>query len=519
MDKRSTIYTILSLLVRIRIAEIGSKVGFYIDITTSQISRLSMTSASSIVGGIFLIFLAGIFNGSWNAAFSPQLNLAVTDKKKKDPAHEKNKDEESMNEENKTKEDCEEPINDLMYHHAFALFQIYATAINIPICIYWAGGPSRVSAVLKATDVSSILLVVLFSIIWGIGTLLFGLACQIAGVGLGTNLTIGVVAVIGTLLPLLTEQTLVTPAGGVILFGLFVCCIGLWISTKALKQRDADEIAYVSNKEGHASHNKRRVQEDDQAVQEQQTDTKNHSDQQIQQDETKNEENIISESSMRWPKTLRTSRYVGLKRLTASFRKTPARREKEQAENPAWKKIGVCILAGICCVQLQFAFIFGSRISDLSNGTDIDDDSVLRALPGSTPESGGAAIIWMLAISLGAPPSIINAIISSPVPLSSAIRTPWWRHLKLIATTSLPWISHIHIYGVCASTLFPERIAASIGWPMLMMVTTAQGTLLSVFLGEWKIASAETWRTLKISLLTSFIGVAILMASIAAPNK
>jgi hypothetical protein len=488
-----------------------------------------MTSASSIVGGIFLIVLAGICNGSWNAAFSPQLNLAVSDKnKKKEASQEETKqDEESV--EKTTNEkigDTEEPLNDLMYHHAFALFQIYATAINIPICIYWAGGPSRVSAILKATNVSSILLVVLFSIIWGVGTLLFGLACQIAGVGLGTNLTIGVVAVIGTLLPLITEQTLATPAGGVILFGIFVCCVGLWISTKALKQRGEDEIAYVTNKEGIAIHIECSNKEDDLTAQEQDADTKADIVQPAHENKRQKESttsvidtNVSTESNKRWSQNLRTSRYIGLKRLTASFRKTPARREKEQKENPVWKKIGICILAGICCVQLQFAFIFGSRISDLSLGTNIDDDTVLNTLPGSSHESGGAVIIWMLAISLGAPPSIINALMSSPVPLSSAIRTPLWRHLKLIGTTSLPWIAHIHIYGVCASTLFPERIAASIGWPMLMMVTTAQGTLLSVLLGEWKIASVNTRRTLKISLITTFIGVAILMASIAAPNE
>jgi len=497
-----------------------------------------MTSAASIVGGIFLIFLAGICNGSWNAAFSPQLNLAVTNKKK-ERSQETKEDEESTEGESRKDDGSDEPLNDLMYHHAFALFQIYATAINIPICLYWAGGPSRVSAILKATDASSIALVIVFSLIWGIGTLLFGLACQIAGVGLGTNLTIGVVAVIGTLLPLLTEQTLATPAGGIILFGLFVCCIGLWLSTKALKLRDADEIAYVTNKQGHTNIEclSEKEEQEDPAINtiqrgslEENNVDHRHSDShhvdtntvighQTSGKETVVDKNVSSESNMKWSMTLRTSHYIGLKRLTASFRKTPVRKEKESAENPAWKKIGICILAGVCCVQLQFAFIFGSRISDLSLGTNIDDDSVLSTLPGSTPETGGAAIIWMLAISLGAPASIINALMSSPVPLSSAIRTPWWRHMKLIGTTSLPWISHIHIYGVCASTLFPERIAASIGWPMLMMVTTAQGTLLSVLLGEWKIASPTTRKTLKISLIASFIGVAILMTSVAAPNE
>lgn len=474
-----------------------------------------MTSASSIVGGVFLIVFAGICNGSWNASFSPELNLAVAKRKKftdevtsavssSENIVDSESDPDIVTEVAATET---EPLNDILYHHAFALFQIYAAAINIPVCIYWAGGASRVSAILSETSASSIVLVVVFSLIWGVGTLLFGMACQIAGVGLGTNLTIGVVAVIGTFLPLLTEQTLITPAGGIIVLGLFVCCIGLWISTKALKKRDADEDAYVKSKMASSDTPSNLLRDDESSFHADNTSVVDH-----------HSSNPSKES---WSIRLKTSQYIGLKRVSAFFRKTSSIRKKDNIENPPWKKIGICIIAGICCVQLQFAFIFGKRISDLSLGTieNIEDDAVLNRIPGSTHETGGAAIIWMLAISLGAPASIIHALLSSPVPISSAIRAPWWRHLRIIATTSLPWITHIHIYGVCASTLFPKRIAASIGWPMLMMVTTAQGTVLSLLLGEWKVASPDTLRTLKLSLLASFIGVGILMASVAAPNE
>jgi hypothetical protein len=146
----------------------------------------------------------------------------------------------------------------------------------------------------------------------------------------------------------------------------------------------------------------------------------------------------------------------------------------------------------------------------------VDDDDI--TLPGSTPASGGAAIIWLLAISLGAPISIINGIWSSPVPISSSLRAPWWRHLRLIATTSIPWISHIHIYGVCATTLLPEKVAASIGWPLLMMTTSAQALILSMFLGEWKAASSDTIRTLMQSICVTLFGMAVLMSSVAVPT-
>ncbi len=67
--------------------------------------------------------------------------------------------------------------------------------------------------------------------------------------------------------------------------------------------------------------------------------------------------------------------------------------------HPTWMKIGVCVVTGICAVQLRFAFIFGQPIIDLSLG---NDDTVI--LPGLTHESDRAAIIWLFTISLGVPP-------------------------------------------------------------------------------------------------------------------
>lgn len=136
-------------------------------------------------------------------------------------------------------------------------------------------------------------------------------------------------------------------------------------------------------------------------------------------------------------------------------------------------------------------------------------------MPGKTPFGGSAVIIWLLAISLGAPVAIVNGIVSSSVPLSQALKAPWWRHLRLIVSTSLPWIAHIHIYGLCATTLLPE----SIGWPLLMMITNLWALVLSKFLGEWKDASQKTVRTFAYSLGVTIIGLLVLMCSVAVPTN
>jgi len=376
------------------------------------------------------------------------------------------------------------------------------------VCIVWAGGGPRVSAILAQTAPSSIVLVLIFSILWGIGTLLFGLACKIAGVGLGTNLSIGVVAVIGTLLPLITEGTLVSPAGAVICSGVAVCCAGLWLSTRALKGRDEDEITLQKDIE-----NKSLVPAGDTTSIGQLGITADSNDDPLnpnkssEDNEKDNDESICVDDQ-----TIKNASEEPIKSKKSHLTEQKGENNIKYA---TWQKVGICVATGIFAVQLQFAFIFGQDITDLALGDHAESSS----LPGSTPESGGAAIIWLLAISLGAPPSIINGIYASPVPLSSAIRTPFSRHLKIILTTSLPWIAHIHIYGVVATTLLPERVAASIGWPMLMMITTAQALILSVYLGEWKAASKNTLRILKFSLVLTVFGLGVLMSSVALPTS
>ena len=406
------------------------------------------------------------------------------------------------------KSDGEEQVlkNDLMYHHAFALFQTYAALINIPICIYWAGGPQRTQAILSETDSVAILLVAIFSIIWGVGIVFFGLACKIAGVGLGTNLSMGIIAVIGTFLPLIVEGTLISAAGGVICTGLAISCVGLSLSTKALAMKDKDESEIDEHGNEGVSININ-ASEVDPVLHE--SDEKGDADSAEYVHDLDTDDVRDKKKNPHWEKVPS----VELLHTPPVLRKKPSKKISKQADfqHPTWKKIAVCVATGVFCSQLQFAFIFGGEISDLALGK-IESDNIL---PGSTPDSGGAAIIWLLAISLSAPVSIVHALYSSPAPLSSVIKAPLSRHLKIIVTTSFPFLAHIHIYGVCSTTLFPAKVASSVGWPMLMMITTGQALILSVILGEWKAASEGTIRTLKCSILTTVVGIGVLMASLA----
>ena len=431
-----------------------------------------MNSAGEISLGFFVTLFAGVLNGSWNAAFSPHWNLAVSDNDEKTSVPD-------AGEEHGTSSSHERDDDDLDYHLAFALFQVYAVLLNLVVCLLWAGGPSNISAVLAEASPKDIGLISLFGFLWGLGSLGFGLACKVAGVGVGTNLTMGGIVVLGTFLPLCYEGVLWSggdeeTAGWVIVGGLAVCVVGLLLSTWSLLCRDADEQEH-NDVPGHSSTNDRK---DDNGV-------------------TTQERAVGGDAS-----DITNPAVV----VSHAFR---ADRGKDDSNDPTtttstWHKIAICMGASILATQLQFAFVFGQNIIDLA---DVREE---------TPESGAAAIVWLFAITIGAPPIVIYMLYYT--------QRRWWtvrfwrtvsigRHLKLIGSTSVPWVAHIHLYGLVSNTLLPEKLGSSIAWPLLMMTTVAQGMILSLYLGEWQHASRRTRRILWCGLGWSAAGMGVLIAS------
>lgn len=457
---------------------------------------MSLSGSGAIVLGLFLVVIAGILNGSWNASFSPTHGLAVGRNLK-----DNNKDSNSNGNGNG---------KDLSYHLAWILFQIYAAAINIPICIYWAGGPARVQYIVQETSALDIGLVSLFSILWGGGSIGFGLACKVAGVGLGTNLCMGVIMVLGTFLPLCLDGAIGTAAGGVVVGGLVVCCIGLVYSVKSLQLRDASEreqrirrrtmynttvsLSIPTAEEGSEiaaavadAVNNQKVEDDDEEEGEQQPEAPPALSRQEQPEETGG---VPDEKALTVKSTSGDDN------------------DNDTDDGPStFHKVAVCVIAGIFASQLQFAFVFGNEMIAIAGSSQG---------PGSTPPSGTSSVIWLFAFSLGAPPSIIYGIYSNPpdISLKRLYQCPWYRHVLVILTTSLPWVAHIHLYGY-ANTNLPSDLAASVAWPVLMMMTVITGIVWSIGLGEWKGATPGARWKLYQGLGIVTIGIAIIMASVA----
>lgn len=402
---------------------LGESICIYLSVLNRPLSQSLgtslMSSSSSIAGGLALIVVAGFLNGSWNVSFN---SLALVD-------------------------------GVIDFGGAWLLFQLYAALINIPICLYWAGGPERVAwIVLNETPVATILWICLFSIVWGCGSVGFGLACKLAGVGMGTNLTIGVVTALGALLPLILEKAAFTPSGFTILGGLVVCCIGLFFSMRSLQERDRP-----------------RTDESEEEVENIDTAGKVETNEETDGDETPEPTNQTP------PSSISTS-----------------------------TKVAICLVAGILATQLQFAFVFGQSIVDLASS---------RNGPGTTTPTGYAAVIWLFAFTTSSPVSILYGLYSTAFPYRNLLSCGIFRHLVIILTTTLPWVGHVHLYGI-ANTILPEELAAAVSWPVLMMTTVLVAMIWSWVLGEWKEANKSSRRLMFTGLGIVVLGIIVLMTSL-----
>ena len=178
----------------------------------------------------------------------------------------------------------------------------------------------------------------------------------------------------------------------------------------------------------------------------------------------------------------------------------------KETQHSTISKIIICVTAAVLCSTLQFAFVFGGELIELAESSDG---------PGSTPKSGAAAIIWLFVIPLSTISSITHGLYQSRgIPLSNMWHSPISRHLKIFGCACIPWISHIHLYGIAANVLLPPDLAAAVAWPVLMMTTVAWGMGLSIYLGEWKNASAESQKKQKIGLGLSTLGIVVVMATV-----
>jgi hypothetical protein len=278
----------------------------------------------------------------------------------------------------------------------------------------------------------------------------------------------GVIMVLGTLLPLCLNGAIATTAGGVVIAGLVVCCAGLAFSVQSLQLRDREE----------------------------------REDRQIRRRAEQADKLAVEDSCPKPETEILPSTAADVGDVEKSTE------QEDDSDGPSTLyKVALCVTAGIFASSLQFAFVFGNSLMDLATSAEG---------PGSTPSSGTSAVIWLFAISLGTPPSILFGLYNKApdIPLSRIYQCPWYRHFWILLTTAAPWVAHIHLYGY-ANTQLPEDLAAGVAWPVLMMTTVVAGMLWSIALGEWSLASTPVKLKLYQGLGLVSAGVIVIMVSVA----
>ena len=90
---------------------------------------------------------------------------------------------------------------------------------------------SDLFGILRKSSWNSLGWTYIFGILWGFGGLMAGLALRYLGLSLGQSITLGVSAIVGTLIPAIIDNkvvSLVTTIPGVVIsFGLLMCLIGI----------------------------------------------------------------------------------------------------------------------------------------------------------------------------------------------------------------------------------------------------------------------------------------------------
>ncbi len=126
------------------------------------------------------------------------------------------------------------------WENIWLLYSIFGLAILPPI-LALATVPSIIQ-IYRSASVGTLLLVALFGVGWGTGSVLFGQAISRIGMALGFSIILGITSSLGSLLPLLilNPQAIWTPKGEALMLGLLIALCGIVTCSIAGAMRDRE---------------------------------------------------------------------------------------------------------------------------------------------------------------------------------------------------------------------------------------------------------------------------------------
>jgi len=170
-----------------------------------------------------------------------------------------------------------------------------------------------------------------------------------------------------------------------------------------------------------------------------------------------------------------------------------------------YKGLIVCAISGAASPMLNFAFVFGDEIVSTAETTGAT--SAYASFP-----------VWCLAMTAAFVTTLAYC-------LYLMRKDHGWNRYTLKGTTpywgltffmGVLWSGGIALYGMGLSNLGP--LAASIGWPILMIATIVTGNLCGIVTGEWKGTGRKPLLTMTAGLAVLFIAICLIGLGNAPKN-
>ena len=164
------------------------------------------------------------------------------------------------------------------------------------------------------------------------------------------------------------------------------------------------------------------------------------------------------------------------------------RREQELAtkversgKSPFWLGLLICILSGIFSPMLNFSFVFGKNLQQLTSNFGVRP-------------SMASNLVWAVALSAGFLANagycvyLLRKNQTWGVFTQRGTPTVYWLGGFVMG---LLWFAGIAVYGVGATAL--GTLGGVIGWPLFMAMIIIAANLWGAATGEWKGASSATY--------------------------
>jgi len=157
----------------------------------------------------------------------------------------------------------------------------------------------------------------------------------------------------------------------------------------------------------------------------------------------------------------------------------------------------ISIGAGILCSFPNIGFSFGSGIVD-------------RAVNSGVPVSLAGNAIWALFFTLGSTINIGYCIflIIRKKSMGQFKANMSFRNIQWGLIMAVLWIVSFYIYGVSTAKL--GNLGNVIGWPLFMSISIIAGNMWGVWKGEWKGATAQSKRHLRLGILVLIIAIVVI---------